>query len=310
MTASSDNLDHARAPAAPLHKTRPFYWSVRRELWENRSLYLAPAAVAALALLGLLLSTIGMAHRRLDTLQLPLAKQIALIAQPYDFAHGSVALTGFIVAAVYCLGALNTERRDRSVLFWKSLPVSDLTTVLAKVFMPMAVLPVISSAIIIALQLIMYVWSSVVLAAHGVATPTLAQLPIGELMVVVVYSLVVTTLWYAPLYAWMIMVSGWARRVPFLWAVLPPAALCLVEKLAFNTTYLVKLVGARFVGVYGHAFVNQPPLLPGQSRAPLVGLAQLDPAGFVATPGLWIGLAFAAVFVAVSVWLRRRREAL
>ena len=51
------------------------------------------------------------------------------------------------------------------------------------------------------------------------------------------------------------MVAGWARRVPFLWAVLPPAALCLAEKLAFNTTYLTKLVGDRFVGVFSHAFV-------------------------------------------------------
>jgi ABC-2 type transport system permease protein len=311
MTNPSDPMDPTPTPAAPLHKTRPFYWSVRRELWENRSLYLAPLAVAALALCGLLFSTIGMAGRRLQTLQLPPAKQTALIAQPYEFAHGAVMVTGFVVAVVYCLGALHGERRDRSVLFWKSLPVSDLTTVLAKSFMPTVVLPVITAAIVIALQLAMYAWSAIVLATHGVAQPTLAQLPIGELLLVTLYSVVVFTLWYAPLYAWCIMVSGWSRRVPFLWAVLPPAALCLAEKLAFNTTYLTQLVIARFRGVYTYGFVAKPPHLPNTpAPTPPVGLAQIDPSHFVTAPGLWIGLVVAAAFIAVSVWLRRRREPL
>lgn len=311
MSNSADTMTDRPTPAAPLHATRPFYWSVRRELWENRSLYLAPLAVAALALCGLLFSTIGMAGRRLATLRLPPDKQTALIAQPYEFAHGAVMVTGFVVAVVYCLGALHTERRDRSVLFWKSLPVSDLTTVLAKSFMPSVVLPVITAAIVIALQLAMYVWSAIVLATHGVPQPTLEQLPIGELLLVTLYSVVVFSLWYAPLYAWFIMISGWARRVPFLWAVLPPAALCLAEKLAFNTTYLTQLMIARFKGVYAYGFVDKPAHLPdAPAPTPPVGLAQIDPSHFVTAPGLWIGLAAAAGLTAVSVWLRRRREPL
>jgi len=348
MTNSSDQMtDASRTPPAPLHATRPFYWSVRRELWENRSLYLAPLAVSALVLVGLLLSTIGMAQRRLLTLHLPPAKQVGLIVQPYEFAHGSVMITGFIVAIVYCMSALHTERRDRSVLFWKSLPVSDLTTVLAKIFMPTVVLPIITGVIVVAVQLAMYAWSAIVLAIHGVPQPTYAQLPIVDLNLVTLYSLVVTTLWYVPLYAWFMMVGGWSRRVPFLWAVLPPAALCLGEKLAFNTTYLTKLLGARFVGVYDRAFVTQPsvvtttvtrqtvvgssagaapdlppPVAPpishaaaspgfhGMPQSHSIGLAEIDFGKFLSTPGLWIGLAVAAAFIAVSVWLRRRREPL
>jgi ABC-2 type transport system permease protein len=347
MTNSSEHMTDAPS-TPPLNATRPFYWSVRREIWENRSLYLAPLAVAGLVMVGLLFSTIGMAQRRLQTLQLPPAKQVALISQPYDFAQGALMVTAFIVAIVYCLGALHGERRDRSVLFWKSLPVSDRTTVLAKAFIPMAVLPVITGAIIIALQLAMYVWSAVVLATHGVPQPTYAQLPIGEVLVVVLYSLAAATLWYAPLYGWFIMVSGWARRVPFLWAVLPPAALCLFEKLAFNSTHLTKLMGDRFFGFVTHAFVTQPavvtttevrrtvvqssaggaPDLPppvstppvghaamapgphGMPQAHSIGLADIDLGKFLSTPGLWIGLVVAAAFIAASVWLRRRREPL
>src|SRR5438132_11749527 len=135
--------------------TRPMYWSVRRELWENRSLYIAPLAVAGVALLGFLISTIGMPHRRRAVLLLDSARQRALIGKPYDVAAIILIVTAFIVGVFYCLDALHGERRDRSILFWKSLPVSDLTTVLSKASIPMVVLPLVTFAIIVIMQFIM-----------------------------------------------------------------------------------------------------------------------------------------------------------
>ncbi len=136
MTTAPDAMSEPLAPdaAAPaaLSVTRPFYWSVRRELWENRSAYIAPLAVAAVVLVGFLFSTIGMPHRRLETLRLPLARQASVIGQPYHFAEAAMIITMVIVTVFYALNALHAERRDRSILFWKSLPVSDTTTVLAK----------------------------------------------------------------------------------------------------------------------------------------------------------------------------------
>jgi ABC-2 type transport system permease protein len=106
------------------------YWSVRRELWEHRSIYIAPLAAAAVFLLAFLTGlTLSTAHRHepLDT--------------PYVFAAALIMGTGFIVGIFYSLDALYGERRDRSILFWKSLPVSDLTTVLSKFAIPLVILP-------------------------------------------------------------------------------------------------------------------------------------------------------------------------
>ena len=143
--------------------TRPFYWSVWRELWENRSIYIAPLIVAVVQVFGFAISTIGLAERRRAVLLLDPAKQRAAIEEPYDMAAMMMIFTVFIVGVFYCLDALHGERRDRSILFWKSLPVSDLTTVLSKVTIPLVVLPLIAFAIIVCVQLIMLLMTSVVL---------------------------------------------------------------------------------------------------------------------------------------------------
>jgi ABC-2 type transport system permease protein len=310
MTMPSDTApDAAFEPrvATPLSATRPFYWSVRREIWENRSLYIAPLAVAALALVGFLISAIGMPERRLTTLMLSPEKQAAVISQPYDFAAMALIVTMAIVAAAYCLSALHSERRDRSILFWKSLPVSDLTTVLSKMAVPMAVLPVVTAAVVLATQLATLLLSTVILAVNGVSPAV--PLELFSTPVVLIYGLVTMTLWYAPIYAWFLLVSGWARRVTFLWAVLPPLGLCAFERLAFGTTHLARLLAYRMSGGVSEAFISKAETATkAHGHIPVVGLSQLDPGKFLASPGLWLGLIFVAACLAGAVWLRRRRE--
>ena len=132
--------DPGDRPATP----QPFYWSVRRELWENRSIYVAPILVAIVVLFGFLVSTIGLPERRREVLLLDPAKARAAIEAPYDMAAIMLILTAFIVGVFYCLDALYGERRDRSILFWKSLPVSDRTTLLSKATIPLVVLPLVT----------------------------------------------------------------------------------------------------------------------------------------------------------------------
>src|SRR6476469_4190084 len=139
--------------------TRPLRWSVWRELWENRSIYIAPLAVAVVVLLGFMISTYGMPERRREVLLMDPAKQQTLISEPYDVAAMMLIFTVFIVGVFYCLDALYGERRDRSILFWKSLPVSDLTTVLSKVSIPLVILPLVSFAVIIVTQLMIFLIS-------------------------------------------------------------------------------------------------------------------------------------------------------
>src|SRR5450631_1030485 len=237
-------------PPATLSVTRPFYWSVRRELWEYRSIYVVPLAVAAVMLFGFLIVGVGRAMSLTDP-----AQRAAVLAEPNDFAALLIMGTTFVVGIFYCLDALHGERRDRSILFWKSLPVSDLTTVLSKASVPLVVLPVLAFAIIVATQLIMMLLSTAVLATNGLsAATTWTQLPWFRMSLVLLYGLIVLTLWYAPIYGWLLLVSSWARRTTFLWAVLTPLALCIVEKIAFNTLYLASLLKDRLFGFAADAF--------------------------------------------------------
>src|SRR5881394_430491 len=153
--------------------TRPMYWSVRRELWENRSIYIAPLIVAAVQVFGFAISTIGLAERRRAVLPLDPAHQRAAIEQPYDLAAMMMIFTVFIVGVFYCLDALYGERRDRTILFWKSLPVSDRTTVLSKATVPLVILPALTFAIIIVTHLIMVLMSTAVLLMGGLSLSTI-----------------------------------------------------------------------------------------------------------------------------------------
>ena len=157
--------------------------------------------------------------------------------------------TVFIVGVFYCLDALHGERRDRSILFWKSLPVSDLTTVLSKAIIPLVILPLVTFAIIVCVQLIMLLMTGVVLLAHGMSPATTwAHVPLFQNWLMLLYGLVAIALWHAPIYGWLLLVSGWARRATFLWAVLPFIAIEILEKIAFNTSYFAALLRDRLIG--------------------------------------------------------------
>jgi ABC-2 type transport system permease protein len=296
-------VDSQKIAPAAMSATRPMYWSVRRELWENRSTYIAPLIVAAFQVIGFAISTIGLADRRRAVLLLDPAHQRAAIEQPYDLAAMMMIFIVFIVGVFYCLDALHGERRDRSILFWKSLPVSDLTTVLSKVTIPLVVLPLIAFALVVCVQLIMLLMSSANLLMHGVSPATTwAHFPVFQNWLVLLYGLIAIALWHAPIYGWLILVSGWARRATFLWAVLPLIVIQIFEKITFGTSYFGKLLQHRLMGFAPHAFGFH-----GKGHPTIDSLAQLTPGRYLGSPGLWIGLLVAAAFVFAAVRLRRYR---
>lgn len=288
-----------------LPRTRPFYWSVRREVWENRSIYIAPLAVAAVVLFGLV---VGAAHLPAKAAHmittLDAARQSQAMAIPYDFAAFAILVASFIVCIFYSLGALQNERRDRSILFWKSMPVSDLITVMAKASVPLVLVPLITFAIILGALLIILAISMIILPTRGLpATMLVTAFPLGRTMVDLAYTLVVLALWHAPIWGWLMLVSGWARRAAFLWAFGPPLALSLFEKLAFNTGYVWSLMHYRVSGAIAEAF----DIKSGPNGVVQLDLQQMDPLKFMFTPGLWVGLMVAAALFAGVVWQRRYR---
>ncbi|MBV8683624.1 MAG: hypothetical protein JO111_12175 [Caulobacteraceae bacterium] len=289
------------APAALARPVRPFLWSVRRELWENRSIYVAPLIAAGVFLFGCLVSArrVGPWLRHMESSAQ--ARAAAAYAPPF-FGDLVILGTALVVAVFYCLGALHNERRDRSILFWKSLPVSDLTAVAAKAAIPLAVLPVVSLVIALITHLIVFGIDTAVLSTAGLTPQAAMQLPVLDQLGMLIYGVFTLTLWHAPAYAWFLLVGVWARRAPFLWAFGLPIAATIFENVAFGTSVVGRFFWQRLTGGLDQAF-NTTHGGPGTITMP-----QIDLIGFFGNPGLWIGLVVAAALLAGCVWLRRYRD--
>jgi len=290
----------SRAVSEPLMSaTQPLYWSIRRELWENRSIYVAPLSVAAFAVVAFSISAIFGIW--VVPLRIAHTSPYDAVAAPYNLAAGLMMLVSILVSIFYCLDALHGERRDRSILFWKSLPVSDLTSVLAKVSIPLLILPVLLFVITVAMHWMMLLVSSAVLLAQGQSAGLLwMKLDLPHTWMLLLYHMVTAhAIWPLPIYCWLLLVSGWARRATFLWAALPIVAIAGVERIIFNTYHFARLVGLRLMGDAPIFAVTQGDVFPSGP------MTHIDLGRFLGSPGLWIGLAVAAVFLAAAVQLRK-----
>jgi ABC-2 type transport system permease protein len=288
------------APARSLphvSKARAFYWSVRREVWEHPSVWLAPTIVAVLMLAAFAFAASRMADALHEALSREQASfQIASLLQPLVLSAIPIVLTMLLTGMFYCLEALYDERRDRSILFWKSLPVSDTTTVLAKACVPLVVLPIVACIVFISMQFLALTIGTAVLVSHGIDVSALWDVgALAGAWVDLIGWLVTITLWYAPIYGWFLLVSVAANRSPLLWSILLPFVVGLAERIAFDTRYVSDWIRFRlFRGMdlgMGHDMHHTP-----------------LPTPFFGDVNLWIGLVIAAVLFAVAIQLRRYRQ--
>jgi len=279
--------------------SRRMYWLVRRELFENRWIYIAPTAVAVLFLLGFLVSLFGLPGRIRGAAALDAMQRQMMMEQPFTIGAMAIMAAMFFGSLYYCLEALHGERRDRSILFWKSLPVSDLDTVLSKAAIPIVVFPLIAIVLTFVTHVVMLLMVGAVLLASGTG-PLWRDLPILSMWQALLFHLIfLHGLWSAPLYAWLMLVSAWARRAVLLWAVLPPLAVGVFERVAFGTTHFGNWIGYRFGGpaefdIMGKGWTIHP-------------MAHIHLGHFLLTPGLWLGLVMAAGLLMAAARVRRSR---
>jgi len=303
MSTTANALNESQqASAFSLHPTQPILWSIRRELWEFRSIYLAPIGVAVLVLISFLISMAHMSRQIGDVAGLSSAQQDEFFQRPYNYAALFLMGISFIVAIFYCLEAMSTERRDRSILFWKSLPVSDFTTVLSKFSIPILVLPLIAVVLTIVTNVVMLLLNNAVLLAIGQSPNLLhAHLPLAQMWMMQSYHMfILHGLWMAPLYGWLLLVSAWARRLAILWAAAPLVIIGAFEKIVFDSTHFGSWMMYRFGGApASNAY-------PG-GRMAFHAWSHLHLSDVLLSPGLWAGLTFAALCLFAATRLRRSR---
>jgi ABC-2 type transport system permease protein len=281
-----------------INTTRPFLTLVRRELWEHGSLVWAPLAMALTIIVVSLVS--GMVKGSID-IDLGEDRPLPELFGDAEKQRGifSLVMAGlvlpqllvaFVVVFFYLLDGLFTERRDRSILFWKSLPVSDAKTVLSKLFVALVAVPLWSWALSLVVGLVVFG----VLATQVSGTPAagLGTWHGGTWLTVqaaMLGKMAIAALWYLPVAGWLLLVSVLAKRAPFLWATLPFLVLSLAERIALGSNVVGAMVAQRLFG-----FREEVSLM---SEFPLL-----------ASPALWIGVAVGAALVYAAIRVRRRSD--
>ena len=295
--ATQSLAGEVRVAARTIPWAETLYWCVRRELWEHRAVSVGPLAAAGVFLFGFLISLFHLPHHMREAIADP--SKMKSLGASYEFAAAAIMFVAMIVQIFYCLDAFQGERKDRSILFWKSLPVSDLTTVLSKASVPFVILPALAYGAVVVTGFLMLVLSSVVLGANGLsAGPLWTELSLAQSALGLLYHMVtVHILWYAPIICWLLLISAWARRAALLWAVLPPFCLGVLEKLVFNTSHFAMWIQYRFSGG-----------MEAQPSSSAIPMAHLTPGRFFETPGLWLGWIVGVICLALAVRIRRNRE--
>lgn len=302
-----------------------FVWLLKRESWETRAIWIAPAITAAICLVIAisLRMKLGVAIGELDGEAATAAKDLDKL---HAFGAASIGIlsSAFVITALftqffYSLDALYGDRRDRSILFWKSLPISDLETVLSKFFIAAVAIPVVAILFALVTHPLFFGVLTVGLpgvageaAGHAFFSPTAWVNGAGLLL----WLTFASVLWYLPWIGWLLAVSAFAPRAPIMWAVLPPAAIALLEEGIFNSNHFIATVLER-VGP-GGVFTEALDHVSGRGftirmdadtmEVPQNLLQLASPAKFFTSPDLWVGVVVAVAFGAAAVWARRYRD--
>lgn len=301
---------------------------VRRELWEHKALIYTPIALGGLTVLTMALAFLfGRIHVPHMDMSIPDLRDLdPLLANKLTLGGMVPFMVVFfgvmsVLAGFYLLDSLYRERKDRSILFWKSMPLSDTETVLAKLVIAFVVCPLLAIAGTVATFLLFDLVLVIAVASWGI-NPGIAIAQPGAVVQGVVgmgIGATIELLWLAPLVGWLLLASAWAGRWPFLWALLVPAAVVLTEQIVFGTEQVAKFLAWRLGGHHELAYktdffdngfnIDIGELLRGHMESggefSIFDLFTLGE--FFASPGLYGGLIVAAAFVAGAIWLRRYR---
>lgn len=299
---------------------------VRRELWEHRGFWMVPAVMSSL--LTLLLMRVGfellteVPAEKIVRINDRLAEKGTLAGFVQQTEVAATAFTGIgiaigsvmmFVAFFYLLDSLYGDRRDRSILFWRSMPVTDVQTVLSKLATVAIAAPLCAVGVLVAGFVVWGALGAGVGLAVGFDHWWIGLNPVAwvyaaaQMLVAVAGAMLIC----APFIGWLLLASAWAPRAPFLWATLPFVGIGMLEEMAFDTSYFIETVfghfEALFPKMFGQDFEGFGIRGDAHDSFRIAGGMDFSPA-FLAEPRLWVGLAIAAGLVAIAVRVRRMRD--
>ncbi|MCJ7557265.1 MAG: hypothetical protein MUP90_10180 [Gammaproteobacteria bacterium] len=296
---------------------KTFLALVRREVWEHTAIWLVPAVLSAVLVIVAGFASVKLLGGGVNIVMDGHGVETDQIFHGLSNLNlGMVVVFGLVmgvVATFYLLDCLLADRKDRSILFWKSLPISDLTTVLSKLATAAVLIPLVTviAGFITAFMLMLVVSVDLLVLGGSPWEMLWSQVPYFSNLALVLYAMLVSVLWYLPLMGYLMLVSAFAKRAVMVWTVLPPLVIALIETQFMGSNHFAIMLSERMGGFAPLAF-NTDSL---ESMADAIdqghvgpGLDVISAAPFLQSPGLWLGLVVAGVFIAGAVYLRRYRD--
>ena len=297
---------------------------IRRELWEHRAIYVMPLVIGLLVSLMSITGEVavsGFDHAvdigilgatNLGDNERSAAITVLMISLSSTFIFAMWILTIF-----YSLDALYAERKDRSILFWRSIPSTDFETVLSKLLTALLVIPLVTFAVIAITHVVVLLITSVWLGARGANAWHLlwTAVPFLDNWTATLVFLLALPLWLSPFIGWFLFISAFTKRSPMLMAALPIAILPMLEGIIFETTVFVEAFFVRSVKMpLFHGLDNLDLLFQEGEDFSMVGdaslslLSLLDLGRFFGSPGLWLGIVVCGLFTTAAIYVRRYRD--
>lgn len=296
---------------------------LQRELWEHRAIYVAPIVVAILMILASLtgqISVDGMEHVDIGLVgaaNIPENARSAVLSGIMISLSTTFIFAMWILTIFYALDSLYAERKDRSILFWRSIPSTDFETVLSKLLTALLVIPLITFAAIVVTHLAVLLITSVWIGARGGSGMSLVwgSAPFLDNWTATLIFVLALPLWLSPFVGWFLFVSAYTKRSPFLTAFLPIAVLPLLEKMLFDSAVFAEAFFVRSIKM--PLFIDLSTMEDlfdeaenfaelANNELTLLGL--MDLGGFITNPGLWLGIIVCGLFTAAAIYVRRYRD--
>ena len=295
---------------------------IKRELWEHRSVYVTPLAIASIVTLGTLAALMfasGFAHE----LDVAIFGATNLAGD----AERAVALTGFFVGTswlfvlalavlivFYTLDSLYAERKDKSILFWRSLPVTDAETVISKLLTAIFVIPLVAVAAIIATHIVNLVATSIWVSMKGGDAGHLiwGSVPLLDNWAAALVVILASSVWMSPFVGWFLFVSAYTKRAPLLMAFMPLVLIPLIEGIFLRTTFFADAVFTSrgvmplFRGMDLEELFDEDNLRVSEEAISLI--AHLDVVQFMTSPAMWAGVIVCGLLTTAAIYVRRYRD--
>jgi ABC-2 type transport system permease protein len=299
---------------------------IRRELWEHRSIFVTPLVIAAVVTLGTLTALVFVGEFR-EQLDIAIfgAQNVAgeterkavltglFVGSSWLFLLGLGVLTVF-----YALDSLYAERKDKSILFWRSLPVTDAETVISKLLTALVVIPAVAAAGIIVTHLINLIITSVWVSSQGGDASLLIweSVPLLDNWVAMIIVLIAISIWMSPFVGWFLFVSGYTKRAPLLMAFLPLVLVPMIEGIFMRSSHFAQAVWGRgasipiFAGIDMERFFDEDRAFRGGGLSEEMTslLTHLDIGRFFSSVDTWIGIAVCGLLTTAAIYVRRYRD--